>query len=115
MMPNSVAALVEPAAPSGSKVCSDPIGARMAGMRSFWPRKVVDGSTCRDVDEDTRPERDLVEGEPVPPQRRLRLRAADQVVPGALLQLPTRLLDDLLVADDVPHLLLSTQEWGVAL
>ena len=72
----------------------------------------IDG---RDVDQDARPERDLVEGEPVPPQRRLRLRAADQVVPGALIQLPTRLLDDLLVADHVPHLTFSTQEWGVAL
>jgi hypothetical protein len=45
MMPNSVAARVEATVPSGSSRWSWPIGARMAGMRSFWPRKVVEGST----------------------------------------------------------------------
>jgi hypothetical protein len=35
MIPNSVAARVTASAPSGSNTCSEPIGARMAGMRSF--------------------------------------------------------------------------------
>jgi hypothetical protein len=45
MIPNSEAPLVEPAAPSGWNVCNDPIGARIAGIRSFSPRNVVEGST----------------------------------------------------------------------
>jgi hypothetical protein len=43
-MPKSVAALVDAAPASGWKTCSEPIGARMAGIRSFCPRKVVEGS-----------------------------------------------------------------------
>ena len=45
MTPKSAAALVEAAPPSGLKTCSDPIGASSAGILSFCPRNVVDGST----------------------------------------------------------------------
>ena len=51
MMPNSVAAWVLANAASGWKTWSEPMGARMAGMRSLWPRNVVDGSS---VDTSTR-------------------------------------------------------------
>ena len=54
-------------------------------MRSFWPRKVVDVSMLRDVDQDARAEGDPVEGAPIAAQRGLRLRATDQIVPGALM------------------------------
>ena len=45
MVPNSAAALATATPPSGVMVCSEPIGAIMTGMRSFWPRNVVDVST----------------------------------------------------------------------
>src|SRR5258708_38823465 len=44
MTPNSVAALVTATAPSGSKTCKEPIGARMAGGGRFLPQKGEGGA-----------------------------------------------------------------------
>src|SRR5579883_3067306 len=70
--------------------------------------QLVAQERCRRVDvrhvhQDARPEGDPVERRPVSPQRRLRLGAAGQVVPAALAQPPSRLLDDLFGRDKVAH------------
>src|SRR5882724_11540445 len=55
----------------------------------------------RHVDQDTRPEGDAVEGEPIPPQGRFRLGTAHQIVPGALVLAATCYLDNFLITDKI--------------
>jgi len=78
-MPKSVAALVDAAPASGWKTCSEPIGARMAGIRSFCPGRCggIDGRTRR---RECAAETRCVEGEPVASESGFRLGPADQIV-----------------------------------
>src|SRR5205823_13619334 len=62
------------------------------------------GVDLRDVNQDPRPEGDAIEGAAVAPEGGFGLRAADEVVPGALIDAAASLSNDLFVADEIePH------------
>ena len=86
IVPNSAAAFATATPPSGVIVCSEPIGAIITGMRSFWPRKVVEVSTF-DTSTSTRGRKaKTVEAQAIAPHGGLRLRAAGEIIPDILRQ-----------------------------
>src|SRR6201993_4826678 len=87
-IPNSSAARTTVAPAPSSKVSSAPTGAIITGRRSLGP------NFCT-VAQHARTKRDRVERHAVAPQRRLALSAADDVVPGVLVEVLARLAHDL--------------------
>src|SRR5213083_3060036 len=86
--PKSAEACAAVAPPPGVNDSTEPIGAKITGMRTGRPRNV-------DVAQHARPEGDRVEGQPVAAQRRLGLGGAHQVVPLPGGQAVLRGADDL--------------------
>ena len=101
MMPNSLAARVDPAAAVRiehlQRADRGQDGRDAQLLAQEGGRRIDVG----DVDQDARSECDAVEGEPIPTECRLRFRAADQVVPRALIQATAGFPNEFLVADEI--------------
>ena len=100
-VPNSDAAFAAPAAASGWKVCIDPNGASMTGIRSFVPRNVVVASM---LETSISPRGRKASRSNASRLRRIVVSDSDPargVVPRPLRQVAPRHLDDLFVADQV--------------
>ena len=93
--PNSPAARTTDAAAPGWKLSSAPTGASTTGSRSRRPNAATCESTWQTSRSTRGRKRELIEREPVAPQRGFRLGGADDVVPVVLVEILARLGDDL--------------------
>ena len=110
--PNSPAALTTGAAPSGWKLSSEPTGHSTTGSRSLRPRSSVEASTLL-TSRSTRGRNAMsIERHAVSPQRRLGLDAADDVIPGILIEILPRLGDDLVQIEEFIALIGRLQKCG---
>ena len=88
-------------APSGWKLSSEPTGHSNTAAAELAAENVRRGVDLADVAQHARAECDGVERHPIAPQRRFGFDAADDVIPGVLVQILPRLVDDLMQVHEV--------------